>query len=104
MSRVVITGGASGIVARMAERFAEANDQVAVCDASAEAVTEFAAQNPGIRAVQADVRDEAQMDGFLRSVERDWAVLMWSARTLALAGPRAVSRIWGTRSGRTAWP
>jgi NAD(P)-dependent dehydrogenase (short-subunit alcohol dehydrogenase family) len=72
MSRVVITGGASGIGARMAERFAEAGDQVAVCDASAKAVSEFAAQNPGIRAVQADVRDEAQMENFLGSVEADW--------------------------------
>ena len=56
MSRVVITGGASGIGARMAERFAEAGNEVVVCDASAEAVTEFAARNPGIRAVQAHGR------------------------------------------------
>ncbi|MEK6217391.1 MAG: SDR family NAD(P)-dependent oxidoreductase, partial [Boseongicola sp.] len=72
MSRVVITGGASGIGARMAERFSEAGDQVAICDASADAVSEFATHNPGIRAVQADVRDEAQMDAFLGSLKADW--------------------------------
>lgn len=70
--RVVITGGASGIGARMAERFAEAGDRVAVCDASSEAVQEFSAKNQGIRTVQADVRDEAAMDTFLGSVEADW--------------------------------
>ena len=70
--RVVITGGASGIGARLAERFAEAGDRVAVCDASAEAVQDFSQKNPNIRGVQADVRDETAMDTFLGAVEADW--------------------------------
>lgn len=70
--RVVITGGASGIGARMAERFAEAGDRVAVCDADAVAVAAFGAKHPEIRAGVADVRDEAAMDGFLAGVEADW--------------------------------
>lgn len=56
----------------MAERFAEAGDQVAVCDASADAVRDFATAHPAIRAVQADVRDEASMDAFLGSIEAEW--------------------------------
>ena len=87
MRRVVITGGASGIGARMAERFAEIGDQVAVCDASAEAVAEFAARNPGIRAVQADVRDEAQMDAFLGSVEDDWQGVDLVCANAGTSGP-----------------
>jgi len=70
--RVVITGGADGLGARVAERFASEGDRVAVCDASADAVADFASSNPGVRAVQADVRDEAQMDAFLGAVEADW--------------------------------
>lgn len=70
--RVVITGGASGIGARMAERFAEACDRVAVCDASADAVRAFAERNPSIKAGVADVRDEAAMDAFLGEIEVDW--------------------------------
>ena len=70
--RVVITGGASGIGARMAERFAAQGDRVAVCDADATAVAGFAAANPGIRAVTVDVRDEAAMDAFLSGIEADW--------------------------------
>ena len=70
--RVVVTGGASGIGARMAERFAEAGDRVAVCDASADAVRAFAERNPSIKAVVADVRNEAAMDAFLGEIEADW--------------------------------
>ncbi len=70
--RVVITGGAAGIGARMAERFAAEGDRVAVCDSSAEAIARFAEKNPDIRAAEADVRDEAQMDAFLASVEAKW--------------------------------
>ena len=70
--RVVITGGASGIGARMAERFAAEGDRVAVCDADAEAVSQFRAANPGIRAVTVDVRDEAAMDAFLGKIEAEW--------------------------------
>ena len=40
--RVVITGGAAGIGARIAERFADLGDQVAICDADAQAVAAFA--------------------------------------------------------------
>ncbi|MGI9389401.1 MAG: SDR family oxidoreductase, partial [Boseongicola sp.] len=70
--RVVITGGAAGLGARMAERFLARGDRVAVCDANADAVANFAGANPEIRAVQADVRDEEQMNVFLKSVESDW--------------------------------
>ena len=70
--RVVITGGASGIGARMAERFAALGDRVAVCDADPASVADFGAAHPGIRAVVADVRDEAAMDAFLGGVEAVW--------------------------------
>ncbi|MGI9395709.1 MAG: SDR family oxidoreductase [Boseongicola sp.] len=70
--RVVITGGAAGLGARMAERFAARGDRVAICDASAGAVENFAWANPGVHAVQADVRDEAQMDSFFNSIEAEW--------------------------------
>ena len=70
--RVVITGGASGIGARMAARFAALGDRVAVCDADAGAVQGFGDANPSIMARVADVRDEAAMGAFLDEVERMW--------------------------------
>lgn len=70
--RIVITDGASGIGAAIALKFAGAGDRVAVCDADPAAVADFGAAHPGIRAVVADVRDEASMDAFLGGVEADW--------------------------------
>lgn len=70
--RVVITGGATGLGARMAERFAEAGDRVAICDANADGVAAFAKAHPGIPSVVADVRDEPQMDAFLSQIEAEW--------------------------------
>lgn len=67
--RVVITGGASGIGKRLAERFAETGAHVAVCDADAQAVTEMAEAHPDMIVRQADVADAAQMEAFLSEVE-----------------------------------
>lgn len=69
VARVLITGGASGIGATFARRFADRGDRVAVCDANAEAVAAMAAANPDMLVRQADVTDEAQMAAFLSEVE-----------------------------------
>lgn len=69
-SRVLITGGASGIGATFARRFAARGDRVAVCDANAKAVADMAAAHPDMLVRQADVTDEAQMTGFLDEVEQ----------------------------------
>lgn len=70
--RVIVTGGASGIGARIAERFAELGDKVAICDANPEAVDTFAKAHPTIRSEVANVTDDAAMDGFLHGIEADW--------------------------------
>ena len=44
---VLISGAASGIGRRMAERFLEQGDAVHICDLSEENVEEFLAANPG---------------------------------------------------------
>lgn len=67
--RVVITGGASGIGKRLAERFAATGARVALCDADAEAVAQMSAANPEMIVRQANVTDAAQMDAFLAEVE-----------------------------------
>lgn len=85
--RVVITGGASGIGARMAQRFAAEGDRVAVCDADAVAV--FAAANPGIRAETVDVRDEAGMGAFLQAIESDWGGADVVCANAGIGGPAA---------------
>ena len=70
--RVVITGGASGIGQRLAERFAARGDRVALCDADAAAVARMRADHPAMIVRRADVTDEAQMTAFLGEVETAW--------------------------------
>ncbi len=71
-SRVLITGGASGIGLGLARRFAERGDRVAICDADAKAVARVPGMIPGAIAMTADVTDAAQMEAFLSHVENEW--------------------------------
>ncbi|WP_417725859.1 SDR family oxidoreductase [Roseovarius sp.] len=87
--RIVITGGASGIGRRLAERFAARGDRVAICDADGDAVARMQADHPLMIARQADVTDEAQMTAFLGQVEAEWGgadVLCANAGTGGPAG------------------
>lgn len=70
--RVLVTGGASGIGLRLAERFAERGDRVALCDADAAAVDEVRAEHPDFIAERVDVTNEADMNAFLSGVEDAW--------------------------------
>jgi NAD(P)-dependent dehydrogenase (short-subunit alcohol dehydrogenase family) len=85
--RVVVTGGASGIGARMAERFAEAGDRVAICDADATAVAAFAAANPDIRTQVADVTDASAMGAFLGGIEAEWGAADVVCANAGTGGP-----------------
>ena len=85
--RVVITGGATGLGARMAERFAELGDRVAVCDADRKSLDDFAEANPSIMVRVADVRDEAAMDAFLGEVEAEWGGADVVCANAGIGGP-----------------
>ena len=87
--RVVVTGGASGIGARIAERFAELGDQVVVCDANPDAVAAFAGSHPTIRAEVADVTQADAMDVFLSAIEADWSGVDVVFANAGTGGPAA---------------
>lgn len=71
-ARVLVTGGASGIGLRLAERFAARGDRVALCDANSAAVAAVRAAHPEFIAEHVDVTDEAGMNAFLSGVEEAW--------------------------------
>ena len=51
----LVSGGASGIGRRIAERFLELGTRVHICDASADNIAEFVATNPGATTSIADI-------------------------------------------------
>lgn len=59
---VLISGGASGIGRRIAERFLEQGDHVHVCDVSQERVEAFLAANPNATGTTADIGSRADVD------------------------------------------
>ena len=59
--RVLVTGGGSGTGADLARGFAAAGAEVVIAGRRADALAAVAAATPGIRAVQADVTDEASV-------------------------------------------
>ena len=60
-SRVLITGGGSGVGADLAAGFAAAGAEVVIAGRRLDALQEVAARAPGIRALAADVTDEASV-------------------------------------------
>lgn len=59
---VLISGAASGIGRRTAERFLEQGDNVHICDVSVENIDEFLATNPSATATVADVGNREDVD------------------------------------------
>ena len=59
--RVLITGGGTGVGADLARSFAAAGAEVVIAGRSTAPLERVAAQNPAIRAVVADVTDEASV-------------------------------------------
>ncbi|MEM7732598.1 MAG: SDR family oxidoreductase [Pseudomonadota bacterium] len=87
--RVLITGGATGIGRRVAERFAATGARVAVCDADAAASEELSRAHPEMIVAQADVTDEAQMNAFLGHVETTWDGVDVVCANAGTGGPAA---------------
>jgi NAD(P)-dependent dehydrogenase (short-subunit alcohol dehydrogenase family) len=87
--RVIVTGGASGIGARIAERFAELGDKVAICDANPDAVAAFAKSHPTIRAEIANVAQADAMDVFLSAIEEEWGGVDVVFANAGTGGPAA---------------
>lgn len=77
--RVLITGGGSGVGANMALAFAEAGADVIITGRRVQALEQVAAQHSAIRAIAADVTDEA-------SVQSLFAQAGWVDIVIANAG------------------
>ena len=86
---VLISGGASGIGRRMAERFLEQGDAVHVGDVSAASVDEFLAANPGATGTVADIGDRDDVARLIGDFEAHHERLDVLVNNAGIAGPSA---------------
>ncbi|QET04165.1 MULTISPECIES: SDR family oxidoreductase [Cupriavidus] len=85
--RVLISGGASGIGAVIADAFLEADASVYVCDIDAEAVARAASRHPRLFAGVADVADAAQVDRVIDAASEALGGLDVLVNNAGIAGP-----------------
>lgn len=85
--RVLISGGASGIGAALADAYLEAGAKVHVCDVSDEALAAFAASRPGTLTTRADVADGEQVAAVFAAQQRQFGGLDVLVNNAGIAGP-----------------
>jgi NAD(P)-dependent dehydrogenase (short-subunit alcohol dehydrogenase family) len=86
---VLISGGASGIGARSAERFLEEGNHVHICDVAEERVSDFLAANPGATGTVADIGNRNDVDRVFADLEEHHDDLNVLINNAGVAGPTA---------------
>jgi NAD(P)-dependent dehydrogenase (short-subunit alcohol dehydrogenase family) len=86
---VLITGAASGIGRRTAERFLERGDEVHICDVSRERVEEFLAANPFATGSVADIGKREDVDRVFVELMQRHEHLDVLVNNAGIAGPSA---------------
>ncbi len=89
MNIVLISGGASGIGRRTAERFLAQGDNVHICDVSPELVNDFLANNPGATGSVADIGDRGDVDRVYAEFGTQYERLDVLVNNAGVAGPSA---------------
>ena len=86
---VLITGAASGIGRRTAERFLERGDEVHICDVSADMIGEFLEANPSATGSVADIGNRDDVDRVLAEFAQHHEHLDVLVNNAGIAGPSA---------------
>ncbi len=86
---VLISGGASGIGARCAERILERGDHVHICDVAEERVSDFLAANPGATGTVADIGNRNDVDRLFADLGEQHDSLNVLVNNAGVAGPTA---------------
>ena len=85
--RVLVTAGASGIGATVAQRFLQAGAHVHVCDIDERALQNFSAAHTEISASLCDVADEAAVDTLFEDLDARFGGLDVLVNNAGIAGP-----------------
>src|SRR5512137_2947659 len=86
---VVISGAATGLGLRIAERFEEGGFRAHVCDANPAAVNQFRASHPKAAASLVDVSDAAQVDAWFDEIAAKYGRVDVMVNNAGIAGPTA---------------
>jgi len=86
---VLISGGASGIGRRTAERFLERGDDVHICDVSGEAVDDFLAANPSATGTVANIGSRDDIARVIADLKDHHDRLDVLVNNAGIAGPSA---------------
>jgi NAD(P)-dependent dehydrogenase (short-subunit alcohol dehydrogenase family) len=86
---VLITGAASGIGRRTAERFLERGDEVHICDVSADMIGEFLEANPSATGSVADIGNRDDVDRVFAELAQHHEHLDVLVNNAGIAGPSA---------------
>ncbi len=86
---VLISGAASGIGRRTAERFLERGDEVHICDVSQQSVDEFLVANPGATGTVADIGNRDDVDRVFADLQASHDYLDILVNNAGIAGPSA---------------
>lgn len=87
---VLISGGASGIGRRTAERFLERGDEVHICDVSQRAVDDFLGAHPDATGTVADIGSREEVDHVFTDLRKSHDGLDVLVNNAGIAGPSAV--------------
>ncbi len=88
--RVLVTAGASGIGAAIAAAFRASGALVSVADMDASAVAAAQQSDPGLFAVQADVSQPDEVDGWIDGAVAAWGGIDVLVNNAGTAGPTAL--------------
>jgi len=86
---VVISGAATGLGRRIAERFEEGGFRACVCDANPAAVREFRASHPQAMASVVDVSDASQVNAWFDEIAAKLGHVDVMVNNAGIAGPTA---------------
>lgn len=86
---VLISGAASGIGRRAAERFIERGDSVHICDVAADMVADFLADNPGATGTVADIGHREDVDRVFADIQKHHKRIDVLVNNAGIAGPSA---------------
>src|SRR4051812_19660185 len=87
--RVLVTAGASGIGASIAERFLTDGAKVSICDRDEAAVRVATEIDPALHAVVGDVADTGDPERWVEDVVRLWGGVDVLVNNVGIAGPTA---------------